>query len=358
MKSLYSFLFLITVSISLFAQPVINQNSFIAAGDVFNYTQLVEPDSELIDVIPNGGESLTWDFGSLPAEGIELSDFYYPLDSTPDLFQLFFGNQTLAGQNFSTHALELAGLDFELPLPLQIEQAYQFYRSDEEGYFITGNAAEVEGLPLISAYDTLDVVYSFPLSFGDRDTNSFYFFTDVSGIGAVGQSGSRSIDADAWGTLTLPGGSYNCLRVRTELDVTDTVYIGFTETGTRIERPLQVNYTWISPEVGGVVAEAVFIEEALISFRYLANQSTLSSATINDNDFKIFPNPAAQNFEISVPLSFFGSYKILDLTGREVNTGRLRDVALVDISGLSEGIYLVSVYGADTVLTKRLIVNR
>jgi hypothetical protein len=358
MKALYSLFLLSMISAGLFAQPVIDQNNFISAGDVFDYVQFVESGSELVDVIPDGGESLSWDFSALPSEGIQLSDSYYPLDSTPDLFQLFFGNQFLAGENFSTHALELAVLDFELPLPLQVEQAYQFFRSDEEGYFITGNAAEVEGLPLISAYDTLDVVYSFPLSFGDMDTNSFYFFTDVPGIGAVGQSGSRSTNADAWGTLTLPGGSYDCLRVRTELNVTDTIYIGFTETGTQIERPLQVNYTWISPVVGGVVAEAIFVEDALISFRYLANQSTLSSAAISDNDFKIFPNPASQNFEISVPRSFVGSYKILDLTGREVSTGQIREVASVDVSALSEGIYLVSVYGADAVLTKRLIVNR
>lgn len=358
MKSLYSLLLFTTISVGLLAQPVIDQNSFISAGDVFEYTQVADLISDPIDVMPEGGENLIWDFSTLSSEGLVITDSYFPLDSTPDLFNLFFGNPFFAGENFSTHALELAVLDFELPLPVEVEEAYQFYRSDEEGYFITGNAAEVAGLPLLSTYDTLDVVYSFPLSFGDMNTHSFYFLTEVPSIGAVGQSGLRSTNADAWGELILPGASYNCLRVRTELDITDTIYLGFTQTGTLVERPQQINYTWISPDAGGVVAEAVFIEEALISFRYLSNQSALNSTEISDSDFKIYPNPTSSNLKISVPSGFEGVFRILDLTGREVSAGRLGAAASIDISELSEGIYLVSVYGSKTVLTKRLIVSR
>ncbi|MCZ4409608.1 T9SS type A sorting domain-containing protein [Cryomorphaceae bacterium 1068] len=358
MRSFYSIILFFSLSAGLVAQPIIDQSNFISVGDVFEYTQILDLTPDQIDVLPEGGEDLTWDFSTLPPVGIELTDSYYPLDSTPELFGLFFGNPFLAGQNLSTFALELAVLVFELPLPLEVEEAYQFYRSDAEGYFITGNAAEVEGLPLISAYDTLDRVFSFPLSFGDMDTNSFYFFTDVPSIGAVGQSGLRSTNADAWGELILPGSSYNCLRVRTELDVTDTIYIAFTETGTQIERPQQINYTWISPEVGGIVAEAIVLQDALVSFRYLTNETALSSTEITDADFKIYPNPGSTTMEISVPSGFEGHFRILDLTGREVKGGRLASSNSVDIATLPEGIYLVSVYNAKTVLTKRLVVSR
>ncbi|MGB6035898.1 MAG: hypothetical protein WBG42_06490, partial [Cryomorphaceae bacterium] len=84
MKSLYSLFLLFVISGGLLAQPVIDQNSFISAGDVLDYIQFVEPGSELVDVIPDGGASLNWDFSALPAEGLEVSDSYYPLDSTPD----------------------------------------------------------------------------------------------------------------------------------------------------------------------------------------------------------------------------------------------------------------------------------
>lgn len=358
MRSLYTILLLISLSAAVFSQPVIDQNSFISAGDVFEYTQLTEQGLGQIDLILEGGENLIWDFSDLSTEGLEVVDSYYPLDSTPDLFNVFFGNPFIAGENFSTHALELAVFDFELPLPVTVEEAYQFYRSDSEGYFITGNAAEVEGIPLLSAYDTLDIVFSFPLSFGDMDTNSFYFLTDLAGIGAFGQTGSRSTNADAWGEIILPNASYNTLRVRTELDVTDTIYLGFTDAGSLIERPQQVNYTWISPEAGGIVAEAVFIEEALISFRYLTNESALSSDDIGNSDFTIYPNPASANLEISIPSGFDGNYKILDLTGKETSSGQLKSSAVLDISQLPQGIYLVSIYNAKTVLTKRLVVRR
>ncbi len=190
------------------------------------------------------------------------------------------------------------------------------------------------------------------------DTNSFYFFTDVPSIGAVGQSGLRSTNADAWGELILPGASYSCLRVRTELDVTDTIYIAFTETGTQIERPQQINYTWISPEVGGIVAEAIVIQDALVSFRFLTNETALNSTEITDADFKIYPNPSSTTLEITVPSAFEGQFRILDLTGRQVKGGRLASSNSVDIATLPEGIYLVSAYSAKTILTKRLVVSR
>ncbi|HKK38641.1 MAG TPA: T9SS type A sorting domain-containing protein, partial [Cryomorphaceae bacterium] len=141
-------------------------------------------------------------------------------------------------------------------------------------------------------------------------------------------------------------------------NITDTIYIGFTNTGTEVERPQQISYTWISPEAGGVVAEAIFIDEAFVSFRYLNNLSALSSTEIAETDFQIYPNPASKSLEITIPSDFSGEFKILDLTGREVSTGQLKSNISIDISKLPEGIYLVSAYSSMNVLTKRLIVNR
>lgn len=358
MRSLYSLILFSTISAGLFAQPTIDESNFITAGDVFEYTQYLNAASADLEIIPEGGEGLVWDFSDLVGQFNATSDFYFPLDSTPEIFNVFFGTPFISGQNFSTHALRLDGLDLELPMPVQFEEAYQFYRTDSEGYFITGNAAEVEGLPLISTYDTLDVVYSFPLSFGDQDTNSFYFLTEVPTLGTIGQSGVRANNADAWGELILPNASYDCLRVRTELDVTDTLYIGLLETGELIERPQQVIYTWISPDVGGIAAEAVFIGGVPVSFRYITNQSALNVAELSPSDFKLYPNPATAEMNVSVPQGFSGDYMLLDITGREVKSGRLTSTTSVDISLLPEGVYLVSISWSGTAVTKRLIVNR
>jgi hypothetical protein len=343
---------------SISAQPIIDQNNFVNAGDVFTYLQFSNNQLSGLTDIQEEGEDIIWDFSALPVTGIELTNSYYPLDSTPDIFNLFFGNQFLAGQNFSNQALELSASDFDLPLPLQVESAYQFYRKDSDGYFITGNAAEVEGLPLLSAYDTLDRVYSFPLGFGDTDTNSFYFLTEIPGLGTFGQSGIRSNHVDAWGSLMLPAASYDCLRVRTELDITDTLYIDFTQSGGQIVRPRQINYTWISPEVGGIVAEAVFLEDSLISFRYLIDESALSSVVVTAESFQLFPNPASEKLNVTLPKNFTGRYKILDLTGRQVKKGIIESYTVIDIAKLPEGIYLVNIFGGETAITKRLVINR
>jgi hypothetical protein len=361
MKKFLLLSFLLFTGLFLQAQPTIDQSTFVQVGDVFEYEQLIYDPMEDYALITAAGADTTWDFSALlTLDGQGATELYYPLDSTPDLFNLFFGNPFLAGENFSNLALSVSVLDFELPLPLQIENGFQFYRSDEEGYFITGNAAEVEGLPLISTYENLDRVYAFPLNYLDADTNDFDFFTEVPSIGAIGQEGTRRNLVDGWGQVLIPGGdSYNCLRVRTELEVTDTIYLEFTQTGTLVERPLQVIYTWISPELGGVVAEASFVEDVLISFRSLANISALSTSSVAEEPyFKVFPNPTSDAVQISIPNDLRASLTIFDLTGRIVRQHQLRGRESIDISSLSEGIYLFNLRSESITSTKRVVVKR
>lgn len=343
-------------TLAMTAQPVINSEDFTNAGDVFEYSQLPQENLSDMDVLVEGGEDLIWDFSEISTEGIILTESYFPMDSTPELFSLFFGNPILSGDNFSSHALSINTLDLELPLPLQVENGFQFYRNDEEGYFITGNAAEIEGLPLISAYDTLDKVFSFPITYGQAEEGSFYFLTEVPGIGVVGQAGQRATVVDAWGDLITPYGTYECLRVRTELAVTDTFYLNFTQSGETFVRPLQVSYSWISPEAGGVLAEAVFFDEAITGFRFLTDEGVLNLNNRSETEFSIYPNPTSSELNISLPHGKSAEFLVMDLTGREVLKFYVRSTQVVDISTLNEGLYLIAPSRGGTV--KRLVIKR
>ena len=361
MKKFYIALCPILSSVLLLAQPTIDQSNFIQAGDVFFYDTYTNLALEEVGVITQSGADFTWDFSALGLDQeLNIADTYVPLDSTPEFFEIFFGNPFLAGNNLSNLALTIDFFDLglELPVPLTVENSFQFYRSDEEGFFITGSASEVEGLPLISTYENLDRIYSFPLNYLDADENAFDFLTVVPSIGAVGQEGIRSYFADGWGELILPGSEvYNCLRVRTELDITDTIYIDFTSFGSLIERPLQVNYTWISPEVGGTVAEATFIDDALTSLRMLSSASALSAIDPDSFDFSIYPNPVGGTLNVSIPDNFSGLVQVMDITGRIMHVVNARRSTQLDVSGYPEGIYLISVKSEAVSFAKRIVVQ-
>jgi len=348
----------ILISAFLSAQPVIDGGSFIQAGDVFEYSQVPIDQIDESEIQLAGGADLTWDFTELLPITPPLIESYFPIDSTPTLFALFFGNEFLAGQNFSTHALSIDALDFELPIPVELENGYQFYRNDDEGYFITGNAVEFDGLPLISAYDTLDRVLKFPLNFGDADTNRFYFFTEVSGIGAVGQSGRRINSVDAWGSVSTPLGTFECLRVRTVLNVTDTLFLEFTQDGGTFIRPEQVNYTWISPEIGGILAEATYLAGELSAFRYLSLESALTTISKIEASFTIYPNPTRDMVTVSAPSESLKEVRIADLTGRTVMYQSFRSEIKLDLESLPEGLYLVMVESGENRQVRRLVINR
>jgi hypothetical protein len=74
----------------------------------------------------------------------------------------------------------------------------------------------------------------------------------------------------------------------------------------------------------------------------------------------IVPNPATDVFTVNVNSALIGTqYTLTDLTGREMLTGSINSTSThVSSSGLSSGIYLVTVSDGTSAITKRVVVAR
>lgn len=85
------------------------------------------------------------------------------------------------------------------------------------------------------------------------------------------------------------------------------------------------------------------------------------SPVINDPDFQVFPNPTTGLLSLDIP-SLAGkeaTVQVTDLAGRMVFGEELRRQARaqLDLSKLKTGIYVVSIYAADGVRTRRVMVK-
>lgn len=74
---------------------------------------------------------------------------------------------------------------------------------------------------------------------------------------------------------------------------------------------------------------------------------------------RVYPNPTAGLFNLELPMSVGQSavVQVADLAGRTVYRQELRQQAQVDLSQVKAGIYLVSVYTAEGVRTRRVVVQ-
>jgi hypothetical protein len=70
----------------------------------------------------------------------------------------------------------------------------------------------------------------------------------------------------------------------------------------------------------------------------------------------IFPNPSIN--KIAIKMEGEGSVRILNASGQEVIIKQLNYSDEIDVSGLSEGIYLVKISSGDKSFSQKLVISR
>lgn len=94
----------------------------------------------------------------------------------------------------------------------------------------------------------------------------------------------------------------------------------------------------------------------------LSNYWPTGINTVNNSNFRVYPNPATNTISISVPQQNDDlKYDITNMTGQQVHSGLLvhgQTTYKIDISNLSPGVYVVNVYGNNGGLgVKKLVVQ-
>lgn len=343
MKNIYTTILFTATYASCFSQVVVDGSNFIQANTILNYETSDPIWSASQDLTNINGGNAVWNVEDWTSD-LKDTVVYHSLNDMSTIIKFFFDNQILYSEHYSTHALDVGSDIVELPIPMDISDGYTYFRTDETGYYGTGLSFSLEGFPLTTQNEIVERIYKFPMHYGDIDTSALAYLISVPGMGAYGQNADRYSVVDGQGSLITPFGTYDVLRVRSERYITDTLYVEQFGGGQSIERPLQIDYAWISPQMQGPILEISVIESAVTSARMLVSESTVSAFNPEKQDLKIYPNPAREFIEFDSPFAEKATVEIYDTHGRLV-IKTIPKGKRVQLNALAPGMYVVKISG-------------
>ncbi|HEY9113786.1 MAG TPA: T9SS type A sorting domain-containing protein [Bacteroidales bacterium] len=340
----------------LLAQITITQSDMPSQGDTIRTSTGLNLD--FADVSETG-ENFTWDFSQLVSINQTVDTFVGPLQ-TPVFYWPFF----LLSSNLAS---PIVG---DLPIPdLPVTDVFAFYNNSSSNYQDVGFAATLAGIPLPFKYNSPDILYKFPMNYGNIDSSESGYAFGIPDLGYILVERKRVNTVDGWGTLTTPYGTFEVLRQKSEVTEYDSIYIDSLNFGVPVTRNY-VEYKWlgkgmkipilqVNDDLAGLVA--VYIDS-------LPGEPVRISENHEIADLLVFPNPVssrlfvqfkldeAENIQLSL-LSISGN-KIFSIPEKFHPAGKVNLTLNLLEKNLESGNYLLELRVGKKVFTKKFFYNK
>ncbi len=215
---------------------------------------------------------------------------------------------------------------------------------------------------LVAPLDPVLMLHAFPRQHTSAFSGDFGFDVTVDGSDfGVYQARIREVatvydTTDAFGSITTPVGTYDCIRSRNVTIRTDSIFAQLLEILPMAflfaNVDTTVTYAWHAMETKLPVAEMILDSlGGTVSFTWSSiepNSTAISSAGPRADELSLFPQPAADRVRISVEGSAFATVTVNDLNGRPVlQHVRVMASDWLDISGLPAAVYVVHATGTN-----------
>ncbi|MBD3289787.1 T9SS type A sorting domain-containing protein [candidate division KSB1 bacterium] len=344
----------------LFAQVGISSDDLLGTiGNVQGY-EIYEGSAISVDV-GDAGENQTWDFRNISFDPL----FSTRIEFTNPSETEFAGDFSSA--NLSQKVTSPSEPDFEL---------YNYYRVEEQLFIHSGMAERSSFGSIDSSFVEVmnDTITMLPMqyltTFETIDTDTLSF-TPVS----VTVSTDTTISTfDAWGTVRLPSGDYQCLRLKNE--VISEVSTAFNGVSVPIASETYIEYIWISKDNFQVMTitsqdgetnpnftQAVYIERMSSIETSVAELESESNVPTNFQLSQNYPNPfnSSTMINFTVPEAAHVQISVYDMRGTLVRTivdGYLTEgnySRVFDAVDLASGTYMYEMQIGDLQQSKKMI---
>ena len=294
MKKIITLVICLTFSVYSFSQITIGTGDFAAGGDTIRLS-IANTAPSNTSLATNGANAL-WDYSGLVPNSQDV-DSLLSVSSTGITYAIFFANLPFNSNraNIAAKGANLAGGGGAVP----ITDVFNYFYNSSSNYKQVGFGANISGITTPIPYGSKDIVYSFPCNFGNIDSSDSDYSISIPSQGsAVGQQ-RRVNNVDGWGTLITPLGTFNTLRVVSELTGKDSVFISSIGFGLSFPRTKTREYKWLTTN-GKVPVLQINVNvngqnETVTSIRYKDIYRELSvGLAYNTQELtaKIFPNPS------------------------------------------------------------------
>ena len=350
MKQIYTFaITLILLSVTSFAQAQISipETYFtdrIGTTEEISFFQFAET-TEAAGIVAAAGANQTWDFSSFTVtETFSITETYISLPADIPGADLFTASDLAIRVESDSFDTDTGG-DFEFYLFQSINNG----SLQLDGNFSVGDFDE-DGVPdeVVTTFSppTQDLV--FPVDFEDTWDDSSSTVLTFQGQTLPALSAQKSVTTvDGWGTLILPEGTYQALRLRTEISTVD-LFSG-------IESPSFTDYDFFTLDN---VFVSIFVgsDGTISDVNYSVFDGGMTSIPVEDEGAlpesfflaQNYPNPfnPSTSISYSLPATSDVTLKVYTINGQEVRTLVQSTQAAgayqveFDASELASGLYL------------------
>jgi hypothetical protein len=293
MKKIYLFILLLALSMTVdtvFGQTVITRANHAPFEGLFITVNALDVDIEFedpLDIDPGtAGTNQNWDFSTFTSN-LQIEQEFMTPENSPYAEDVSNWDTNLAG----VVGTEDAGIG-------------TFFKISNDEMLIVGqtlrNEQFEEGISV--EFNPPLKAMEFPFAYGQSFNTRTAFDLNIEII-RVAYTSSSMVEADAWGTIITPEGTYNnVLRVKTTSMDTTALFLG--PLPLEQETATSVSYDWYS---SNRVFPVFSIQGILDENFSVTNVSYLSDQTVSTNDlailhdFNIYPVPASEFIFVESP---------------------------------------------------------
>jgi len=292
-----------------FGQITITSANIGDPGDSY----LMAYDNEIPPHVQPGpaGPAQTWDFSALTADEIDTVLFLHP-DSTP--YAGFFPGTNLA---ISQNDEEMWGFMAKNMLELSILGAVI-------------SVPELGVMPVV--LEPKDIMADFPVNYLDSLEHSFKVDVSIAspepGIDSIRYKSTtfKTSKTDAWGTMNLPMGSYDVLRVNEQRVMVDSVWtklLWFWVFISRTVDTIEMYYWWSDAPEAGFYLASMDVEPGTTQINTLSfmHNPEVGIYERNDFDVRVYPVPVKDHLFLELPSAISVNLRIMNAAGQLVRIG-------------------------------------
>jgi hypothetical protein len=302
------------------AQPTITSTWLPTVGMTFHSQNI---DTSGINE-GNAGANQTWNFSNAVASGAQLSIPYILPSSTP--YAATYPSATLAsGSNAN---------------------GYNFYTTSSTDWSLIGLESAGASIQFSNPMKFFQFPCTYNTTFTDQVAGS-----GTSGGYAITRSGTHTLTADGYGTITTPAGTFpNALRFKSVQTYTDVFATGTVNSVT-------TSYEWVIAGHGNFIFQithasfdygftTLYVNYDAYDPDVLSGVASLSPVA---EDFSLFPNPAISKTNISFtltesqPVAMFlqniSGQVVRELLNENLSAGNHEQE--ISLEGIAPGVYFI-----------------
>lgn len=353
MKKFIVFLIAAVTLLSGFAwgQITITKSDMPLQNDTVRISLGINPG--IID-LSETGENYIWDYSDLIPFKQRIDTFVSVSETPAGLLFLFS----------SDFAVNMAGT-FTFP-GTGISQLYYYFKSSGSAYTNTGFAFTMDGFPIPAPFSDPDIWYQFPLTYPHIDSSNSGVNMNIPGTGYLLVDRHRVNTVDGWGTLTTPYGTFDVIRVKSEVTEYDSVYLESESTGVGLPYSY-TEYKWIGNNrkvpllMVRDITSGIFVE-------YVDSiRSTLGTHNkpVEVSELAVYPNPVKnianvrfylkQKSKVTIGLYNLSGKEVWRSEQQELKGGSHTTILNIGQMNIEPGSYLVRVSSDKRISTVKFI---